>query len=136
MPIFPKVCFLGTTFAQPYLLQRMLTYLSDKKESSNIGYGLIGAFALVYFLQAVSQSQYGHAVNKHVAEMRSILIHAIFNKSLDVAVSQVKDGQVTTLINNDVQIVMDAILDLHETWSSLLTLPIAIWLLFNQISYA
>lgn len=135
-PIFPKLCYLGVNIAQPFLLQRMLTFLQSKKDDSCIGYGLVGAFALVYFIQAISQSQYGHAVNKHVAEIRSILIHAIFQHSLDVSVSGLKDGQVATLVNNDIQIVMDAILDLHETWASILVLPIAIWLLYRQISYA
>jgi len=135
-PIFPKLCFLAASFAQPFLLQRMLRYLGSPREDNNIGYGLIGAFALIYFIQAVSQSHYGHAVNKHVAEVRSILVHALFQQSLEVSISDLNYGQVATLVNEDVQLIMDAILDMHETWASLLTLPIAIWLLYKQISYA
>jgi len=135
-PVFPKLCFLAASFAQPFLLQRMLRYLASTKEDKNIGYGLIGAFGLVYFIQAVAQSHYGHSINKHVAEIRSILVHAIFQQSLEVSIPGLKDGQVATLVNNDIQLLMDGILDIHETWASILTLPIAIWLLYKQISYA
>jgi ATP-binding cassette subfamily C (CFTR/MRP) protein 1 len=44
----------GLRFAQPFLLANAVNWVGDKDASSNIGYGLIGAFAFVYIGLAVS----------------------------------------------------------------------------------
>lgn len=53
--VLPRLAFTGFNFAQPFLLQRVLDFVDEKESpnSSNIAYGLIGAYALVYFGQAV-----------------------------------------------------------------------------------
>jgi ATP-binding cassette subfamily C (CFTR/MRP) protein 1 len=54
-PVFPRIMLIGFTFCQPLLLKRLLNYLGDpvERKSSNIGYGLIGAYGLVYLGIAV-----------------------------------------------------------------------------------
>lgn len=48
-PILPRICQIGFTFAQPLMLSRVVEYVAHKDiESPNIGYGLIGAYAIVY----------------------------------------------------------------------------------------
>ncbi len=48
-PAFPLLCHIAFTFAQPLMAERVLTYLSEIETASpNVGYGLIGAYALVY----------------------------------------------------------------------------------------
>lgn len=45
------------TFAQPLLVERVLTYLGDKDDrSGSVGYGLLVAYGLVYLGIAVSES--------------------------------------------------------------------------------
>ena len=55
-PVIPKLVNLAFTFAQPLLLQRFLSYLQNPQDraNANTGYGLIGAYFLVYFGMAVS----------------------------------------------------------------------------------
>jgi len=55
-PIIPRLVLLAFTFCQPLLVNRFLDYLQDPVEikDANIGYGLIGAYGLVYFGMAVS----------------------------------------------------------------------------------
>lgn len=47
-PIFPRLCQIAFTFSQPFLLIRVLAFLSDNSSPASIGYGLIGAYAIVY----------------------------------------------------------------------------------------
>lgn len=56
LPILPRLAQVAFTLCQPLLLRRLLNYLANRgdKESSNIGYGLIGAYAVVYVSMAVS----------------------------------------------------------------------------------
>ena len=48
--IFPRLCQIVFTFAQPFLITRVIDLLSeeDSELSRNEGYGLIGATALIY----------------------------------------------------------------------------------------
>ncbi len=53
---FPRLCLLGFSFAQPFLINRAILFASspDTLENRNVGYGLIGAYVLVYVGIAVS----------------------------------------------------------------------------------
>lgn len=54
-PFFPRLCLTGFTFAQPFLVNRVITYLENGgPRDKNIGYGLMGAYALTYTGLAVS----------------------------------------------------------------------------------
>ena len=49
VPIVPRLALLALTFCQPILLKRLLDYINNSDtESVNIGYGLIGAYFIVY----------------------------------------------------------------------------------------
>lgn len=52
--IFPRLAQIGFFFAQPYLVGTFVTFVSTEITSKHDGYGLIGAFALVYTGLAVS----------------------------------------------------------------------------------
>lgn len=55
VPIIPRLALLALTFCQPLLLRRLLNYLKHSDvEDKNIGYGLIGAYFVVYVGLAVS----------------------------------------------------------------------------------
>jgi ATP-binding cassette, subfamily C (CFTR/MRP), member 1 len=55
-PAFSRAVLIAFTFCQPLLLKRLLGYLSNATERKDIkiGYGLIGAYGLVYMGIAVS----------------------------------------------------------------------------------
>jgi ATP-binding cassette subfamily C (CFTR/MRP) protein 1 len=54
-PIFSRISLIAFTFCQPLLLKRLLNYLGNSAERQNlkIGYGLIGAYGIVYLGMAV-----------------------------------------------------------------------------------
>ena len=48
-PIFPRLLLTGFTFAQPFLVSSILSYLQNPTaRPKNDGYGLLGACVLVY----------------------------------------------------------------------------------------
>lgn len=51
----PRLAYIGFTFAEPFLVQRVLDFTAepDGPNTRNIGYGLIGAYALVHLGKAV-----------------------------------------------------------------------------------
>jgi len=54
--LLPRLCLTGLRFSQPLLLKRIVDFVGqpDSDANMNIGYGLIGATALVYFGNGVS----------------------------------------------------------------------------------
>lgn len=56
--IVPRLCLIGFKFAQPFLLNRAVSYVAEKQANPGsmhkaIGYGLIGSTALIYLGLAV-----------------------------------------------------------------------------------
>jgi hypothetical protein len=53
----PRLCLIGLTFCQPLLLHKAMELSAEKVtvESTHVGYGLIGAYVLVYVGMAVCQ---------------------------------------------------------------------------------
>jgi ATP-binding cassette subfamily C (CFTR/MRP) protein 1 len=49
-PILPRLALIGLTLAQPLLINRVIDFLGQNQttESHNIGYGLIGAYIILY----------------------------------------------------------------------------------------
>jgi hypothetical protein len=58
----PRVCLIAFNFCQPFLIERAVKYTQEAKlepngaQIANIGYGLIGAYILVYVGIAVCPS--------------------------------------------------------------------------------
>ena len=48
-----RLFLMGFTICQPFLLLRLINFLTDDTQSINIGYGLLAAYALVYLGIAV-----------------------------------------------------------------------------------
>lgn len=48
--VVPRLCLTAFTFAQPFLIERVIAYLSEDENvnTNKIGYGLIGAYGIVY----------------------------------------------------------------------------------------
>jgi high-affinity nickel permease len=54
--VIPRLGLIGLTFAQPFMLYKTIQYAEDPVESYSIGYGLLGAYVIVYMGSAVSLS--------------------------------------------------------------------------------
>ncbi|KAI0201171.1 hypothetical protein F4808DRAFT_129571 [Astrocystis sublimbata] len=52
--IFPKLAYVALSLSQPFLIQEAVNFVQSSETRDNIGYGLIGGFALVYIGLAAS----------------------------------------------------------------------------------
>jgi ATP-binding cassette subfamily C (CFTR/MRP) protein 1 len=58
--IFPRLCLVGLRFSQPLLLNSVVSFVSQSNDKNmDIGYGLIGATALIYLGNGVSSDSSG-----------------------------------------------------------------------------
>lgn len=53
--VVPRLAFTGFCFAQPFLVERVLDFMTESEHvnSGNYARGLVGAYAIVYFGLAV-----------------------------------------------------------------------------------
>lgn len=56
MIVFPKLAYVALSLSQPFLIQEAVSFVQNTEAENNndVGYGLIGGFALVYTGLAVS----------------------------------------------------------------------------------
>lgn len=54
---FPKLCYISLSLCQPFLIQKAVRFVQTPNSvgSNDMGYGLVGAFALVFTGLAVSK---------------------------------------------------------------------------------
>lgn len=134
--LFPRAMLLVFTVCQPLVLGRFLQFLQDPGETVSIGYGLIGAYGLVYLGIALSTAFYSHQNTSGLAMLRASLISAIFSRSTELSTGDVADSAAVTLMSSDVDAIIRAWRQLHEIWATLIQVPVAVWLLSTHIGWA
>ncbi|KAL6807485.1 P-loop containing nucleoside triphosphate hydrolase protein [Trichoderma camerunense] len=136
VPAVPRLLLTGFTFAQPFLVNRMIKLLQNiHDESLSIGYGLLGAFVLVYIGIAIATAWYQRFTNRWIIMIRGILITLIYNKTLTMRSTE-DERLGMSLMSNDVQRIVAGLKNLHETWACTLQAGLAIWLLEQQVGWA
>ncbi|KAL7950242.1 P-loop containing nucleoside triphosphate hydrolase protein [Trichoderma barbatum] len=134
--IVPRLALLAITICQPLVLTRFLGFLNDEAQSVNIGYGLIGAYGLVYLGIAATQALYWHQNGRCVTMLRGVLVSAVFSKVTEVSIVAVDDSAALTLMSSDVDVIGRAMRQIHEFWANVIQIAIATWLLSKHIGYA
>lgn len=136
--IIPRLCFTAFNFSQPFLLQRILSYLPGDGSSNRpaVGVALIFAYVLVYYGYALSGALNQHRVYRAVARLRGSLIALIYRETLAMSVAEQKESEVVTLMNADVERIATGLRQSQELWASLVEIPLSVWLLSRQISWA
>ncbi|KAF6842276.1 ABC multidrug transporter [Colletotrichum musicola] len=132
----PRLCLLAFTICQPLVLNRFLDFLQNPDESINHGYGLIGAYGLVYLGNSVASSFYWHKAFRSVTMLRGILVAAIYSKTTELSVSTGDDSAAVTLMSTDVEAIVRAWREIHEFWANVIQIALATWILSTHIGYA
>ncbi|KAF7887524.1 hypothetical protein EAF00_009818 [Botryotinia globosa] len=138
LPVSPRLCYSGFLFAQPFLIERAISYLSqpsDVLEEEDIDYGLIGAAACIYLGIAISNALYRHHVYRNVTMIRGSLVSLIYTKILSIE-DQVDDpSSALTLMSTDADRICQSVVMLHDLWFRPLEMIIGIVLLAFQIGW-
>ncbi|EOO03202.1 putative abc multidrug transporter protein [Phaeoacremonium minimum UCRPA7] len=137
---FPaRLITMGLTFAQPFLLADTvgLSALPVVKETDQWGYGLIGAFILVYLGLAIASCQYQYKMVRVVTMTRGGLVSLVYARSMNLdPKDQAKAGAALTHMNADIELITAGAFYIHELWSSPVEIAVGIWLVERQLGVA
>ncbi|KAL7941848.1 P-loop containing nucleoside triphosphate hydrolase protein [Trichoderma barbatum] len=144
LAVFPRLCWIGFKFAQPFLLNRVVSFITNGKSKDlqkSTGFALVGATALVYLGVAISKVFYQHQLFRSLTMVRVAVVSLVYFHTLDVnAISAVLNNKSTapnsaalTLIGPDVMAITNALEAIHEIWANLIEIVLAIWLLSREI---
>jgi hypothetical protein len=79
---------------------------------------------------------YYQQVNRFETMTRAGLIFMIHNKTMMLKANDLKDAKAVTLMGTDMDRILNAINNLHETWAAIIQAGMAIWLLERQVHVA
>ncbi|GKZ28606.1 hypothetical protein AbraIFM66950_010288 [Aspergillus brasiliensis] len=127
---------IGLVYTQPFLISRLTIYVGQDNLSKDVGYGLIGAFALVFILKAVVNCLYEHYIFRLITQIRGALVSAIYDKTLELKYDEYSDSTALTLMSNDIDNIASGIQNVHEVWASPIEVGIALYLLQRQVAWA
>ncbi|ORY11757.1 hypothetical protein BCR34DRAFT_455438, partial [Clohesyomyces aquaticus] len=137
--VAPRACLIAFNFCQPFLINRAISYSQQPREAqtANIGYGLIGAYVLVYVGIAISTGQYQHLSYRFITMVRGGMISMLYNKATTISLSAAADPSSSlTLMSADIERIVQGMQTAHEIWANLFEVVLAIYLLQRQLGAA
>ena len=136
--IIPRAMMVVFTFCQPFLITATINYISAPSTPENRRYGkaLIGAYALVYSGTAISTAVYYRQANRMATVVRSGLVAMIYEQTVALKTTNSTKAEAVTLMGTDMQRIVTSVRTLHDTWASIVSVGVAIWLLELQVYIA
>ncbi|KAJ5587013.1 P-loop containing nucleoside triphosphate hydrolase protein [Penicillium hispanicum] len=136
--VLPRLAYTGFTFAQPFLVERVLDFMTEPEHvnSTNYARGLSLAYAIVYIGIAISFAVYKHKTFRLITMVRGSLVTLIFDKTLRISTSGVSDAAALTLMSTDIDRIGTGLVEMHETYSNFTEVVLALWLLARLLNVA
>ncbi|KAK9415303.1 hypothetical protein SUNI508_02151 [Seiridium unicorne] len=136
-PVFPYLVLVASQLAQPFLISTILDYVGSpfdgSEDQKNTGYGLIGAYGLVYLCIAISTAWGQHLSYRFVVMLRGILVTSIYRKTMSMSLSVAGDASAVTLMSTDVERIVLGMAKIHDSWSTLVQVACAMYILYQQV---
>ncbi|KAE8360003.1 P-loop containing nucleoside triphosphate hydrolase protein [Aspergillus caelatus] len=136
--VLPRACLAALNICQPLLLHRSLSFSVEPETNAttNIGYGLIGAYILVYLGMAVTMGQYQHMTYRTITMVRGAVISMVYRKATTLSVEDADPASSLTLMSADIERIVQGWQTIHDIWGNALEIGIAIFLLEQQLGVA
>lgn len=133
----PRVFLIGFTFAQPFLISRLLNFLAgpDDQKTANVGYGLIGATALIYLGLAVSSLHYNQNIYRFITMFRGATVSCIYDHLLVLPDATYDKSGALTLMDTDVERIAQVLTELNECWARSIEVIVGVTLLALQLGW-
>ncbi|RMZ87350.1 hypothetical protein DV736_g5417, partial [Chaetothyriales sp. CBS 134916] len=132
----PRLLLSAVKVAQPFLIQDTIDFVTNKRQSISVGWGLVGAYFLVYVTQAILLAAYQHGLNRIATQMRSSLVSLVYQKTLDISIATSDPSASLTLMSTDVQRVVDVVVGFHDCWVSAIDVGVGMYLLYTRLGSA
>jgi ABC-type multidrug transport system fused ATPase/permease subunit len=130
-----RACVVAFNFCQPLLLERSLSFFNSpvNNDSNNVGYGLIGAYIMVYCGLGIAMGQYQHLTYRGITMVRGILITMLYKKATCLTLTDTDPANSVTLMSADVERITQGWQTMHEIWANSVEIALAIYLLERQL---
>ncbi|KAJ5714086.1 multidrug resistance-associated protein [Penicillium malachiteum] len=130
LTILPRLCLIGFTFSQPFLITYILKWLDDSgrvgTSSLSDGYGLIGVTSLIYLGIALSTVLHDRMLNRFVTTFRGAASLMIYDHALQTPDGSIGDRSAAiTLITTDIDRIINCLVILNEYWARSIEVVIA-----------
>ncbi|KAK1624645.1 P-loop containing nucleoside triphosphate hydrolase protein [Colletotrichum phormii] len=136
-PVPAYMILVGLQLAQPFMISIIMAYLASPvdhtEDQRNIGYGLFGAYGLVYISIAVVTAGCQHLVFRYATMMRGCLVLLIYEKTTSMSITGAEEAAAVTLMSTDIERIVNGMSKIHESWSTLLQMAVALALLYRQL---
>lgn len=134
----PRLGLIGFTFCQPFLIQRAIHFMGQpvNESTTNVGYGLIGAYFFVYCGIALTTGQYQHLTYRAITMARGGLVSMLFAKTSFLEANAVDSAASLTLMSADIERITTGWQTMHEIWANVIEIALAIYLLERQLGVA
>ncbi|KAK4157426.1 ABC transporter [Chaetomidium leptoderma] len=134
----PRACLTALSFCQPFLINHAIKLSQEPitDETTQRGYGLVGAYFLVYVGIAVSMGQYQHRTYRTIAMMRGGLVSLIYRKTGTLSLKDIDPATSMTLMSADIERIVQGWQTMHEIWGNAIEVGVAIYLLEQQLGVA
>ncbi|KOS41507.1 hypothetical protein ACN38_g7613 [Penicillium nordicum] len=130
----PRLALIGFSIAQPFLVGKTVTFLEQIDYSVNIGYGLIGATAIVFIGVAVTTASYQHLGFRATTMVRGGLMALVYQHMMDLPLGSTDESSAMSLMGADVEMLAEYFHStVCESWASIIQLGLAAWILQTQI---
>jgi ABC-type multidrug transport system fused ATPase/permease subunit len=133
--VLPRLALTFFRFMQPLLINSITKLVNDpdSESTTNLGWGLTAAFGLVYIGLALAGGAYQHKANRMATMVRGSLVNAIYAQTLDLSITSLDESAAVTLMSSDMERICQAVLSIHNLWSSPVEIALAVWLLQKEI---
>ncbi|TVY81873.1 ABC transporter FUM19 [Lachnellula suecica] len=135
-PVIPRICMVGLMITQPVLLLRLINFLDEQPVSPNNGYGLLGAYALVYFGIAIANAWYFHQTFKFITAVRAGLVSLVYENTTQLNISSIDKASALTVMSADIERIVVGLRSIHDIWANVIQVALAAWLLERQTGVA
>ncbi|KAJ7485129.1 P-loop containing nucleoside triphosphate hydrolase protein [Mycena galericulata] len=137
-PIVPRLFLLLASFAQPLLVSRMITFISNPGQPGERGWALVGGFVCTYAVIFLMTSTYWEKVFDCTVCYRGSLVGNIYSKTLRLSSAsgrEVGGGVASTYMSVDVERVCQGLEVVHELWAAIISIILAVALLYSQATW-
>lgn len=141
--VVPRLLLVGLTFAQPFLIKRILLILSPSVDgASKLGspYILQGAIMtaatiFVFAGLAVLRLHYSQELNRFKTMFRGAAVSVIYGHSLQTPDGVNDDSAAVTLMSTDVDQIAGCLTQINELWARSIEVAVGISLLARELGY-
>ncbi|KAM0263319.1 hypothetical protein ACHAPA_008810 [Fusarium lateritium] len=123
---------------KPFLISATLAWAERDSNSDDMseGYGLIGAWFLVFVGLAVTTGQYQHMTVRATTMARGQLISMLYDKATDMSITATNPTAALTLMSADIERIDTGWRTAHDVWANLIEIVVAVYLLGRQLGLA